>query len=160
MISQIFCFLLLCAPLALLFHSDVSVLPSGSPQPLHTEPNSSSGLKPPACSLKFVLRLADNLLALAFAAGAATSSQEIIIKNHSWTESGVLVLAARTPRTWGLQPLEGQPGHTHPHVWSLGRRQGPALRGSMAQTHPLPHSHECSLDLLSVLEFLVTFHLK
>lgn len=107
-----------------LFHSDVSILPSGSPQPPHTEPNSSSGLKPPACSLKFLLRLTDNLLALAFAAGAATSSQEIIIKSCSWTESGVLVPAARTPRAWRWQPLEGHLAPSHFGVWGWGDARG------------------------------------
>lgn len=80
LLSRIFCFPLLWAPLALLFHSGVSILPLGSPQPPHTEPNSSSGLKPPTCSLKFFLRLADNLLALAFAAGAATSIKKSQLK--------------------------------------------------------------------------------
>lgn len=102
---KISCFPLLWDPLALLFPSDVSVCPLGSPQPPHTEPNSSSGLKPPARSLRFFLCLADNLLASALAAGAATSSQEIIIKSCSWAESGVLVPAARE-----LQDL-GDCGH-------------------------------------------------
>lgn len=119
-------------------------------------------LKP--CSLQFLLWLTEDLLALlTYTADPVASSQEIMVKNCSWTEGGALVPASGTLRTW-LQLLESQPAHDT----SLSS-VFIAHRAALVDAQGLPWGEECglqfhmqarSLDLLSVVGFLVEFHMK
>lgn len=92
-------------------------------------------LKP--CSLQFLLWLTEDLLALlTYTADTVASSQEIMVKNCSWTEGGALVPASGTLRTWS-QLLESQPAHDtsvfclYSSPCGFGWCPGPALRGGV-----------------------------